>query len=80
LQLHELRSAEGSPIGAAIENDQRSPSATVCVQIDSPSMLIVQQNVWKPAPNHWADRFEVNDRLGGQFGRHCVSSFDFPPS
>jgi hypothetical protein len=45
LQLDELRPAERSPGGAAVEDDQRSPSRPPGVQVDRLAELIRQQDV-----------------------------------
>jgi hypothetical protein len=63
LQLHELRFAEGSPAGTAVQDDQGTPTITSLVQVDTLTMLVRQDDVREALPNCRANRGEVEAKV-----------------
>ena len=55
LQLDELRPTVRSPIGAAVEGDQRSAVGPCCVQVDRLAVLVRQHHIGEPFAHGWAD-------------------------
>jgi hypothetical protein len=62
LQLDELRPAERSPVGAAIEDDQCLAACSSGVQIDQAAALVGQFDVWEYTAHPRADRVEIDHR------------------
>jgi len=60
LQLDQLRLAEGSPLGTAVENHQGLPIRTRSVEVDAGSVLIPQADVRKALALARTDLFEVS--------------------
>jgi hypothetical protein len=63
LQLHELRSAEGSPAGTAVQDDQGTPTVTGLVQVNTLTVLVRQDDVWEALPNCRANPGEVDAKV-----------------
>jgi hypothetical protein len=63
LQLDELRFAEGSPAGAAMEHHQGAATGAGLVQIDALAMLVRYNDVGEAFPNGRADLVEVDPKI-----------------
>jgi hypothetical protein len=70
LQLDELRLAEGSPGGAAMEDYQGPTAASGLVQAEGVTMLIWQHHVGKTRTHGRTDRAKVNTEI-----RDCSHGF-----
>ena len=73
LQLDELRLAEGSPTGAAVEHHQGPPGATHLMEIYGMAMLIRQEDVGEALPNRGADPAKINAEVRDGRHRHSLS-------
>jgi len=73
LQLDELRLAEGSPTGAAVEHHQGPPGATRLMEIHGLAMLIRQEDVGEALPNRGADPAKINTEVRDGRHRHALS-------
>ncbi len=75
LQLDELRFTEGSPSGAAVKDDQGTPTVADLVQIDALAVLVRQDDVREALPNRRANLGEVDAKVEGS--RHKSSSLSW---
>jgi hypothetical protein len=60
LQLDQLRSAPGSPVGAAVDYHQALPASSLFMQVDRVPVLIGQNEVREPYPQRRTDQIEIN--------------------
>lgn len=62
LQLDELRFAEGSPLGAAVEHDHGPPAGPRRVEVDVPARLVRQPDVRETLADLGPDRGKLEDK------------------
>jgi hypothetical protein len=63
LQLHELRFAEGSPAGTAVQDNQGTSTVAGVMQVDALTVLVRQDDVREALPNCRANRGEVDAKV-----------------
>jgi len=72
LQLDELRFAERSPRGAAVEDHQGPPATSGLMEIHQSAVLVWQPHFREALANRRADRGEVDTEICDR--RHTLSS------